>query len=54
MNSLRSAWTPPLAGLKILRCRRRETFEARPTWILCSELYSLSNWYKLSVRSRTP
>ena len=25
MNSLRSAWTPFLAGLKILRCRRRET-----------------------------
>ena len=51
MNSLRSARTPLLAGLKILRLRRRETPKLALTGPLRTELYSLSNWYKLSVRS---
>ena len=44
MNSLGSAWTPVLAGLRQLIRRRRKN--PKPI-----SLYSLSDWYKISVRS---
>src|SRR5258706_8012838 len=48
MNSLRSAWTPVLAGSKPTYRQAKEKSEA-----YTDELYSLSDWYKISVRSIT-
>lgn len=50
MNSLRSAWTPVLAGRGESYRQAKEDTEARPPE-LRSALYSLSDWYKRSVRS---
>jgi len=46
MNSLRSAWTPVLAGLKRFHYAGEGKSEA-----YALDLYSLSDWYKISVRS---
>src|SRR6266478_8388365 len=48
MNSLRSAWTPVLADSKPTYRQAKEKSEA-----YTDELYSLSDWYKISVRSPT-
>src|SRR6266576_3472164 len=51
MNSLRSAWTPFLAGpTDSLRQAKGET-EARYSQPSV-EIYSLADWYKIPVRSR--
>jgi hypothetical protein len=50
LNSLRSAWTPFLAGLPDSQMQAKGDSEAHLGWVLRTELYSLSNWYKLSVR----
>ena len=49
MNSLRSAWTPVLAGSQDPHRQAKGDTEARP-FGLRTELYSLSDWYKISVR----
>src|SRR5438270_634385 len=45
MNSLRSAWTPVLARLKPPNKQAKENSE-----LYIHQLYSLSDWYKISVR----
>jgi hypothetical protein len=51
MNSLRSAWTPFLAGRQETQIQAKEDTEARPHNGFNIEIYSLSDWYKTSVRS---
>jgi hypothetical protein len=50
MNSLRSAWTPLLAGPADPHLQAKGETEARSS-LSCVEIYSLSDWYKIPVRS---
>ena len=51
MNSLRSAWTPFLAGLPQSHRQAKGDAEARLSES-CAAIYSLSDWYKILVRSQ--
>lgn len=50
MNSLRSAWTPFLAGPSDSKMQAKGKSEARSIHSYV-EIYSLSDWHKISVSS---